>query len=302
MALEINEPVIHVMPERFYTAPQKGISFRTLFIVFATVLFIAVIGVASWYFTKDLRKVVPVATSIPEQSLVPALQIPETPKISVAPPAQAPPTIPSAPFETPAVAPEPTPPEHTGKPQRGIDSDADGLTDVEETLYGTLPTNPDTDTDGFLDGHELFHLYNPIGREPQKIIDSGVVKQYVNDKFGYHIFDPIKWTAEPTDATLAEVHFNSTTGEFVSILATENKKNLSLADWYKTMNSVGTVDDLGRFTTKALDEGLVSADGLTVYFKNKGYIIVVAYNIGDKNSIEYQRTFEMMLNSLVFLK
>jgi hypothetical protein len=44
------------------------------------------------------------------------------------------------------------------------------LTDFEEVnKYGTSPTNKDTDGDGFLDGEEVSHGYNPNG--PGKLLN-----------------------------------------------------------------------------------------------------------------------------------
>lgn len=45
----------------------------------------------------------------------------------------------------------------------GVDSDEDGLTNMEEKQYGTDPTNPDTDGDGYKDGEEVKAGYNPKG-------------------------------------------------------------------------------------------------------------------------------------------
>jgi hypothetical protein len=44
-----------------------------------------------------------------------------------------------------------------------LDSDNDGLTDVDETKYGTDANNPDSDGDGYLDGDEVQNGYNPMG-------------------------------------------------------------------------------------------------------------------------------------------
>jgi hypothetical protein len=46
------------------------------------------------------------------------------------------------------------------------DSDADGLMDWEEKIYGTDPYNPDTDGDGYLDGEEIANGYNPLVKAP----------------------------------------------------------------------------------------------------------------------------------------
>ncbi|MBS2021914.1 MAG: hypothetical protein JST92_05850 [Deltaproteobacteria bacterium] len=43
-----------------------------------------------------------------------------------------------------------------------LDSDGDGLTDEEELLLGTDPTNPDTDGDGISDGVEVREGYDPL--------------------------------------------------------------------------------------------------------------------------------------------
>ncbi len=47
-----------------------------------------------------------------------------------------------------------------------IDSDSDGLSDGEESLYGTDPRNPDTDGDGYSDGVEVKSGYNPLKAAP----------------------------------------------------------------------------------------------------------------------------------------
>lgn len=44
-----------------------------------------------------------------------------------------------------------------------LDTDEDGLTDSEETTYGTEIDNPDTDGDGYKDGEEVDNGYNPAG-------------------------------------------------------------------------------------------------------------------------------------------
>ncbi|NQV90592.1 hypothetical protein HQ487_04290 [Candidatus Uhrbacteria bacterium] len=43
-----------------------------------------------------------------------------------------------------------------------IDTDEDGLTDVEEETYGTDPENPDTDGDGYHDGEEVSTGHDPL--------------------------------------------------------------------------------------------------------------------------------------------
>ncbi len=58
---------------------------------------------------------------------------------------------------------EPPPPPAPAPSPAFIDSDGDGLTDLQEEQIGTDPNNPDTDGDGFNDGEEVEAGYNPLG-------------------------------------------------------------------------------------------------------------------------------------------
>lgn len=46
---------------------------------------------------------------------------------------------------------------------RDWDSDRDGLSDYDEALYNTNPTDPDSDDDGHKDGEEIEKAFNPSG-------------------------------------------------------------------------------------------------------------------------------------------
>ena len=46
------------------------------------------------------------------------------------------------------------------------DPDHDGLTNAQESLWGTNPNNPDTDADGYNDGNEVANCHNPIVPSP----------------------------------------------------------------------------------------------------------------------------------------
>src|SRR3990167_7236429 len=61
-------------------------------------------------------------------------------------------------------------PRHTdGKRLREVDSDDDGAWDDWEMALGTDLLNPDTDGDGFLDGVEIQHGYDPNTSEPRRV-------------------------------------------------------------------------------------------------------------------------------------
>lgn len=101
----------------------------------------------------------PPATPVPATpEATPATPAPATPEATPVPPTP----TPEPPTPTP-VPPTPTPepePEPTVDPT--LDSDEDGLPDVQEIELGTDPENPDTDEDGISDGDEV----NVWGSDP----------------------------------------------------------------------------------------------------------------------------------------
>lgn len=179
------------------------------------------------------------------------------------------------------------------------DIDGDGLTDVEEKVYGSDTTNPDTDKDGFLDGHEVFHLYNPVGLSPVRLLDTSAVKEYTNQELQYQIYFPAPWSVKVLSGTAV---FNSNTGEFIEVLIEKNENNLPIISWYLSQAPGVRVGDLATFVTKSNLDGIKSPDRLTAYFTKNGLVYIISYNIGTKKDINYNRTFEMMLNSLKILK
>jgi hypothetical protein len=137
----------------------------------------------------------------------------------------------------------------------GKDSDTDGLTDIEEALYGTNKDNPDTDGDNYLDGVELIGLYDPTKGGGALLKDSNLIKVYVgnspeptnkiytNTKQTYSIFYPAKWQAkgieedpygrvEEFGPTLSEEPAQHQ--EFISVIVMDNPDKLSLYEWLLT--------------------------------------------------------------------
>lgn len=61
-----------------------------------------------------------------------------------------------------------------------VDSDNDGIPDLQESYYRTDPFNPDTDGDGFLDGEEIVSGTNPLKKDSPPII-AGAQSSNVTD-------------------------------------------------------------------------------------------------------------------------
>ena len=191
---------------------------------------------------------------------------------------------------------EPVIPEPEKLPPAGLDSDSDGLTDLEEPLYGTSPRDPDADRDSFLDGNEVFHLYNPAGGANVKLIESGLVKSF-ESPIGWRIYVPSIWKAttgmDGMTGTVTTGH-----GETFTIALVENADRLSVLDWYLSRNPGVLSSATAMITTKGGLEGLEGADLLTTYFAWGDSILVFTYRLNDQSFVNFRQTYEMMKNSL----
>lgn len=182
-------------------------------------------------------------------------------------------------------------------PPAGLDSDSDGLTDTEEALYGTNAQNPDTDGDGFLDGNEVFNLYNPDGQAPIKLQDSGLVTALVSPA-GWSMWIPAKWqaTLDAPDGSRATISTGN--GETFVISLEDNTQQQSVMDWYLAQKPGTLSTDVRSITTRGGLQGIVGADHLDAYFPWDNKIFAIRYNIDGQPFIYYRTMFEMMLNSL----
>ncbi len=179
----------------------------------------------------------------------------------------------------------------------GRDTDSDGLTDLEEALYGTNTRLPDTDADGFLDGNEVFHRYNPRGAAPGTLLESGIVMSYTADE-AYTIFYPTAWTPRVVEDQPGSVVFVAPSGETVTVSAEVKDASLSVADWYASANPGSDATTLGASTTKNGYAALVVEDQMTAYIDFGGMVVTVSYQVVVKSTIDFLQTFQMMVNSL----
>lgn len=195
----------------------------------------------------------------------------------------------------------PAPPLVSARPElppAGLDTDSDGLTDLEEGLYGTDIKKPDADGDGFLDGNEVFHLYNPAGVAPVRLLDSALVK--VNTApVGWVMSVPTPWTIvfntpQGTKATIDTKH-----GELFILTIEENPERQTIAEWYAAKNPGVTAALALPFRSKGGYEGIVGADLLTTYIPWGDRVFVLTYELNGQPFINYRTTYSMILNSLI---
>lgn len=192
-------------------------------------------------------------------------------------------------------------------PTPGLDTDSDGLTDEEESLYGTDYRNPDTDADTFLDGNEVFHRYDPLGFSPSTLLDTGSVSIYssaeTDNSFAMHY--PKTWLVQSvydpgTDIT-SEVTFSSQTTSRIILLVKVKDKEESFETWYRE----NALDDVNYSVllpklSKGGFAGYMSSDKLVTYLDLDERVFIFQYDVGEEKTIQFLQTFQMMVNSLEF--
>lgn len=185
----------------------------------------------------------------------------------------------------------------------GVDLDSDGLSDIEEVMYGTDPRDPDTDGDNFLDGNEVFHRYSPIAGTPTTLLDSGLVREFQSDAHVFTLTYPVSWGwAAEVDEELqetSEIAFRTNSTAVVRVYTME-LNGQEFEDWY----AVGalTTKSFQRLTSTLTKEGYVaylSSDEQIAYLVSEDYVFVMYYDLADEREIVYWQTFQMMMNSFV---
>lgn len=178
-----------------------------------------------------------------------------------------------------------------------VDLDADELTDMEEELLGTDTGIWDTDSDGYYDGQEVVNLYNPKGEAPVKLIDSGLVAEYVNPTFGYRLYYPLGWERGSVDAQAKQVLFSAFSGEYVEVRASAKDAGMDFTQWFSNNAEGEQLTDLVSLTNRFKESGLKRKDGLIAYFETEKYVYVLLYHSEGRGPVPYRHMLEMMIQS-----
>lgn len=240
------------------------------------------------------------ALSIVGYLLVRSLQT-QTPTTEPAPSQPAKPLTTPIPTSTPEPAPEPEPETETQSPfetviRSGIDADSDGLTDLEENLlYQTNPNLPDSDADGFLDGNEVFHRYNPNGNAPGTLVDAGVVVLFerAEVQISYPLFWQTSKISEFTD------RFIATTGEHIDLKVTGSVSDTlpesRITEW---ITQQGGQEQVVKTFSKQGYDLYLNQDKLHALLILGNDLLEFTYELNTKSTIDYLQTFQMIINSV----
>lgn len=177
-----------------------------------------------------------------------------------------------------------------------IDTDSDGLTDIEEALLDSNPRAFDSDSDGYTDISELKNLYNPAGGGSLAVNPN--IDKYTNLKYNYVLYYPNTWIVQ-TGAGDESIVFKISGDEFVQVIVQPDVLAGSLDVWYqKQFEDIGVSD---IFTFKKTGWSAIRhLDSKIIYLKKDGstHIFTMTYNISPDGMVRYQEIFEMMVRSL----
>ncbi len=186
--------------------------------------------------------------------------------------------------------------------QSSLDTDNDGLTDVEETLYHTEVNNPDSDTDTTPDGQEILNLTDPNQQaEGAQLAASGLINVYTNPTYSYSFFYPSSWLARAIPETNnQEVLVITNTGEFFSITVENNPEGLKPVEWY--LRQSPSIDQSLLYSTIVNNQEAVwNPEHLTLYIQKDSRIYILSYNVGTEKEANFKTSFELMINSFQFV-
>lgn len=187
-----------------------------------------------------------------------------------------------------------------------LDTDSDGLTDVEEAVYGTRSNQPDSDGDSFIDGKrlrtdgkydgEFYNSYNPLGIG--RLDTSGLVRSFTNTSFNYAILYPSEWVASATKSDNRTILFNPSnpTGETIQVMVEDNPSKLTAKNYYLSVNPGVDPTALDPVVVNGL-EGVRSPTGEDVYLAKNDKVYRVHYAVGQLQSLNFMTTFEMMFQN-----
>jgi len=294
----------YVMPEKFH--PQKHKSSAGSTLIIASVVLVVVAIITGSYFAYDYwqRTKLAQTANIENNNPIPPIQ-----EEVVIPPVT---EVTSTEATSTASTTEATSTDDSLNPNTSstvasmvpvawsVDTDSDNLTDLEENLAGTSPTNPDTDGDGFKDGDEIDSGYSPIikgGGTASKLENAAFLKtfstDFVDDNFSTLI--PKKWQVSTFKST-KQVIITADTGEVIKISVKDNTERKSAMDWYMKNNAGVSAISLKQIEYGDFS-GVMSPDGLSAYMSDsmKTKLYIFEYIMDNGTQMRYPNVFRMII-------
>ncbi len=255
--------------------------------------FVVVVAFISFYYINEARPKPPVDRSTPSQP-VETTEPPIEQPVETTEPSEE--TRESVPTSTPALEAEMIdfPPSIFID---SADSDADSLTDMEEEIFGTDPNVWDVDRDGYYDGQEIYNLYSPIDFAPTKLIDSGLVREYINPVWQYRLYYPSNWQIGVVDEQYSRVLFSTLTGDYIEARVVDKDPNETFTAWFGGNAQGQNFSDLNRLENRFKEEGYRREDDLVAYFVTDEKVFVLIYTPGTSGTVPYRHVMRLFYQS-----
>ncbi len=159
---------------------------------------------------------------------------------------------------------------------------------------------PDPDGDKYTDAQEVYNLYNPAGKEPMKLIESALVKEFVNPSFSYRVYQPISWATGAVDQEYRTVLFSTLTGENIEVRAIDKPPSQTFEQWFAEWAPGEKISDLTAFSSVFKENGFRRSDDLVFYFPTADRVYVFTYHTTDSTAVNYRFVIKMMARSFRF--
>ncbi|MBU2612970.1 hypothetical protein KJ925_00735 [Patescibacteria group bacterium] len=280
---------------------RGGSVMRTVLLIFVGLIVLGGIGFGVWYF---FLRTAPTTTMTPTPTSVAPVVVPSAsePVVEVPPIVEPSPTPPlTEPVTTSPDGtniPSPTPPTGVTVAEPGLDRDGDGLTDVEEVLYGTDALSIDSDGDGFADGAEVKGGYDPAA--PKQPITASLGFRSILLKDVASSIIPTTWTDEGA-AGMQYINTGTSENMRASSFRTEDLQGgMTIAQWV-TEDAQVPATGLTVFRTRSGLDAWQTPDGRRTYFDLGDTILVLAYDSNLASSVEFRATYALLVDAMTRL-
>lgn len=302
-------PMMVTPPAPMHRSPMKGI-----LIALIVVIVLGGAGFATWYFLIREPSSTTVGTTTQPKQVIPTTSEPiieQPPVTEPTPPPIITPTPVAATTETepePVTIPPPgtniPPPESIQPtlvvpvPVEATDSDADGLSDVEESLLGTNPTMPDSDGDGFADGAEVASGYDPA--MPRSVLSMSTQLRKATIGTDWSTFVPTAWVLGsdivPGDYALQTGSSATMAFHFGTLAASQ-----SFVEWLRANEPTVVATDLRSFQTKQGNAAWQTTDRLTTYIVSGTRLVRIRYQLNGAPSYDFRALYDVMVERALVL-
>ncbi len=179
-----------------------------------------------------------------------------------------------------------------------LDTDYDGLSDMEEIIFGTDIKKTDSDDDGYEDRSEVINLYNPIGKG--RLWENKAIDKYINLDYGYSLLYPVisSISREGKDSIIFKLDKN----QFILVVMQDVPADTNLDDWYMEQMGIDIIPPDLRINHGDW-QGIAAKNKMTVYLKhpNKNFILIMNYSMATEDILYYKNIFAFMVKSVALV-